>query len=68
MWDRARKSSAANVEAATLDISATGAVDSVDDVARPTHFDGSWVGKLSIGQMLLSVGGPATGYSQPSPP
>jgi len=68
VWDRAQKSSAVKVEAATLDISATGVVDSMDDVARPTHFDGSWVGKLSIGQVLLSVGGPATGYSQPAPP
>lgn len=67
MWDRARKSSASQVEAATLDISATGSVDSVDDVARPTHFDGSWVGKLSVGQVALSVGGPATGHLPPPP-
>lgn len=68
MWDRARDSSAAKVEAATLDISATGSVDAIDDTAVPKHFDGSWVGKLSQGQATLSVGGPAVGYSSPSPP
>ena len=67
MWNRARKSSASKVEAATLDISATGSVDSLDNVARPKHFDGSWVGKLSVSQLALSVGGPATGYSSPPP-
>ncbi len=68
MWDRARDSSAAKVEAATLDISATGSVDALDDTAVPKHFEGSWVGKLSQGQTTISVGGPATGYSSPSPP
>lgn len=66
MWNRARDSG--KLATATLDISATGSVDSVDDVAVPQHFAGTWVGKLSVGQLSATVGGPATGYSSPSPP
>lgn len=63
MWDRARDASGTDWSTATLDISATGAAQ-VDDVAAPLSFSGTWVGKLTVSQAQLSVGGPAIGNAK----
>ncbi len=59
LWDRARTASAANAEIGSLDLAVAG-VATVDDEARPTGFDGSWVGTLDFGAAKVSVSGSAT--------
>jgi hypothetical protein len=66
-WERAQDATAATGSpAAALVLSATGAA-SVDEYARPTGFDGSWVGTLGAGTLKTNVGGSASGQMPPPP-
>ncbi len=66
-WERVQDATAASGgPAATLVLSATGDA-TVDEYARPTSFDGSWVGTLGAGKLKTSVGGSASGQLPPPP-
>jgi hypothetical protein len=66
MWRRARDVSATTWDFAALDVNATGTAR-VDDHARPSSFEGSWIGSLAIGEISASLGGIATGSTPPPP-
>lgn len=63
MWQRARDASGNDWSTGMLDMSATGSAQ-VDDIAAPRSFDGTWIGKLTLGSTSTSVGGPASGNAQ----
>jgi hypothetical protein len=71
IWQRARDVSLANpVGLSSVDITAAGDA-SVDDLARPTGFFGSWVGSLNVAtesdSVTAPVGGPAMAFKPPPP-
>jgi hypothetical protein len=71
IWQRARDASLSNpIGFSWVDITAAGDA-SVDELAHPTGFSGSWVGSLNVaaasGSIVVPLGGPALGFSPPPP-
>ncbi len=60
MWQRAVDASGTVSPASTLEITAAGAA-AVDDEARPSAFDGQWVGTLEDGTAAESLSGSVVG-------
>jgi hypothetical protein len=60
LWTRARNASAAVLNRALLELSATTNVE-LDEQARPVGVQGTWVGTVEVRDTTVSLGGTTTG-------